>query len=93
MDIMVTQQAQIKITLPLALKDFLESKASKLGLPIASYVRHLIVRDVENMEYPEFELSERSEKALQKALKEKDKVISFNNVKELDEYIKNLWNQ
>lgn len=87
---MVTEQTQIKITLPLALKEFLQSKASKLGLPIASYVRHLIVRDVEDMGYPEFELSERSEKALQKALKEKDKAITFKNVEELDKYLKSL---
>lgn len=87
---MVTQQAQIKITLPLALKDFLESKALKFGLPIASYVKHLVLKDVENMEYPEFELSERSEKALQKALKEKGKAITVRNKKELDEFFKNL---
>ncbi len=87
---MVTTQAQIKITLPLALKDFLESKASKLGLPIASYVRHLIVRDVEEMKYPEFELSERSEKALQRALKNKNKAITINSKEELDKFFKNL---
>lgn len=87
---MVTEQAQIKITLPLALKDFLESKAQRLGLPIAAYVRHLIVSDVEDMEYPEFELSERSEKALQKAMKEKDKAVTIHNVEELHEFFKNL---
>lgn len=87
---MVTQQAQIKITLPLALKDFIESRASKFGLPIAAYVRHLIVRDVEDMEYPEFELSERSEKVLQKALKEKDKAITINSKEELNAFFKNL---
>ena len=87
---MVTQQAQIKINLPLALKDFLESKASKFGLPLASYVRHLIVRDVENMEYPEFEASDATIKAYKRALKNKDKAITFNNIEELDKYLKNL---
>ena len=42
------------------------------------------------MQYPEFELSESAEKALQKALKEKDKAITFKNAEELHEYFKNL---
>lgn len=87
---MVTQQAQIKITLPLALKDFLESKASKLGLPIAAYVRHLIVSDVEDMDYPVFEASDATIKAYKEAMKNKDKAVKFNNVTELHEYLKNL---
>lgn len=87
---MVTQQAQIKITLPLALKDFIESKAQKFGLPIASYVRHLIVRDVEDMDYPVFEASDSTIKAYKKAIKEKDKAVTIHNTKELHEFFKNL---
>ena len=87
---MVTQQAQIKITLPLALKEFLESKASKFDLPISSYVRHLIIKDVEEMDYPVFEASDSTIKAYKKAMKEKDKAVRFNSVEELDKYLKNL---
>lgn len=87
---MVTQQAQIKITLPLALKEFLESKASKFGLPIASYVRHLIVKEVEEMDYPVFEASDSTIKAFKKAMKEKDKAITINSKEELAEFFKNL---
>lgn len=87
---MVTTQAQIKITLPLVLKDFLESKASKLGLPIASYVRHLIVKDVEDMKYPEFEASDATIKAFNKAMREKDKAVTIRSRKELHEFFKNL---
>ncbi len=87
MDIMVTQQAQIKITLPLALKEFLESKASRLGLPISAYVKHLIVTDVENMEYPIFEASDRTTRKAKEALKNKDKSIL---VEDIDEFFKNL---
>lgn len=43
---MITQQTQIKLNLPLALKDFLESKASKFGMPLAGYIKHLILQDV-----------------------------------------------
>lgn len=87
---MITQQAQIKITLPLALKEFLESKASKLGLPIASYVRHLIVKDVEEMDYPIFEASDSTIKAYKKAMKEKDKAVTIHNKEQLAAFFKNL---
>ncbi|MBI3486421.1 hypothetical protein HY025_05800 [Candidatus Daviesbacteria bacterium] len=84
---MITQQTQIKINLPVALKDFLESKASKFGLPLASYVKHLILKDVEDMDYPIFEASDSTIKAYKKALKDKDKAIE---VKDIDEFFKNL---
>ncbi len=86
---MVTQQAQIKLNLPLALKEYLESKANKFGMPIAAYVKHLIMNDVKDMQYPEFELSERSEKAYKRALKaqKEGKLISVDNI---DEFFKNL---
>lgn len=87
---MVTQQAQIKITLPLALKDFIESKASKFGLPIAAYVKNLIVNDVKDMDYPVFEASDATIKAYKEAMKNKDKAVTIRNTKELHEFFKNL---
>lgn len=87
---MLTQQAQIKLNLPLALKDFLESKANKFGMPLAGYIKHLMLKDVENMDYPMFELSVRSERALKRALKEKDKAITITNKEELDKFFKSL---
>lgn len=79
---MITQQAQVKLNLPLALKDFLESKASRFGMPLAVYVKHLILKDVETMEYPVFELSEKAEKAYNRALiEEKEKkLIKIDNI-------------
>ena len=87
---MVTPQAQIKINLPLALKEFLESKAQKFGMPMASYVKHLIISDVKDMEYPEFEASDSTIKAYKKAIKDKDKAVTIHNTKELHEFFKNL---
>lgn len=84
---MITQQTQIKINLPVALREFLESKASKFGLPLASYIKHLILKDVEDMEYPEFEASDRTIRAYKRALKEKNKAIE---VTDIDEFFKNL---
>ena len=87
---MITQQAQIKLNLPLALKDYLESKAGKFGMPLAGYIKHLMLKDVEDMDYPTFELSDKSERALKKALKEKDKAITITSKEELDKFFKNL---
>lgn len=84
---MITQQAQIKLNLPLALKDFLESKAQKFGMPLAVYVKHLILKEVEDMDYPVFEASDRTIKAYKKALKERNKAIE---IKDIDEFFKNL---
>ncbi len=87
MDIMVTQQTQIKITLPLALKEFLESKALKFDMPISSYIKHLILKDVEDLEYPVFQASDRTIKKAKEALRNKDKSII---VKDVSEFFKNL---
>ena len=72
---MLTKQTQIKLNIPLQLKDYLESRAARFGMPIAGYVRHLIVKDVEEMDYPTYRASEEVEKAYGKAMKEKDKSI------------------
>lgn len=84
---MITQQTQIKINLPLVLKEFLESKASKFGMPLAGYIKHLMLKDVEDMEYPVFEASDKTIRAYKKALKESDKAIEVTDV---DEFFKNL---
>lgn len=84
---MITQQAQIKLNLPLPLKDYLESKAGKFGMPLAGYLKHLILKDVADMDYPTFEASDRTIKAYKKALQDKDKAIEVTDVKE---FFKNL---
>lgn len=84
---MITQQAQVKLNLPVALKEYLESKASRFGMPLAGYVKHLILKDVADMEYPIFEASDRAIKAYKKAMEEKDKAVE---VTDIDEFFKKL---
>jgi len=67
---MNTAQSQIKINIPVTMKEYLESKAEKFGMPIAGYIKHLILKDIEDMDYPTFQASEETEKAYSKALKE-----------------------
>lgn len=84
---MITQQTQIKLNLPVSLKEYLESKASKFGTPLAVYIRHLILKDIEDMDYPVYEASDKTIKAYKKALKEEGKAIE---VKDVDKFFENL---
>ncbi len=84
---MITQQTQIKINLPLQLKDYLESKASKYGIPLAGYIKHLIIEDISDMDYPEFMASKKTEQSYKKAIKDRKKAIK---VKSISEYFKNI---
>ena len=84
---MYTQQAQIKVNLPFLLKEYLDSKASRFGLPTATYLKHLILKDVENVEYPVYEASDRTIKKAKEAIKNKDKAIL---VRDVDEFFANL---
>lgn len=84
---MVTTQSQIKINLSLTLKEYLESKASKFDMPIAGYVKHLILKDVSDMEYPTFRISEASAEKARRALANRKNAIK---VKDVTEYFKKL---
>jgi predicted DNA-binding protein len=67
---MNTPQAQIKVNIPVNMKNYLESKASKFGMPVAGYIKHLILKDIEDMDYPTYLASEDTEKAYKKAVEE-----------------------
>lgn len=69
---MSTSQAQIKLNIPQPMKEYLESKANKFGMPLAGYVKHLILKDIENMDIPTYHASESTEKAYHRAVKEFD---------------------
>ena len=56
-------------------------------MPLAGYIKHLILKDVADMEYPTFEASDRTIKKAKEALKNKDKAVL---VKDVDEFFKNL---
>lgn len=86
---MITQQAQIKVNLPIQLKEYLESKANKFGMPLAGYIKHLILKEVSNMDYPVFEASDRTIKAYKKALKEQ-KQGKLTVVEDIDKFFKEL---
>ena len=69
---MNTSQSQIKVTMPLPMKEYLQSKAGKFGMPLAGYIKYLILKDIEAMDYPIYQASEETEKAYKKAVAEYD---------------------
>ncbi len=77
---MITKQSQIKINLSASLKDYLASKANKFEMPIAGYVRYLILKDVADLDFPVFQMSKEAEKEGRKALKERESAKKVTNV-------------
>ncbi|HRN96702.1 MAG TPA: hypothetical protein PLD54_04605 [Candidatus Levybacteria bacterium] len=65
-----SSQIQLKISLSPQLNDHLESKAARLGVPVTQFVKHLILKEVDREEYPVFQMSPRTEKRAQQALKD-----------------------
>ena len=84
---MQSQTTQIRVTLPIELQGYLQAKAGKFGLSMASYIKNLIINDVKDVEYPVMQVSERTEQAYKKALKERDKAIE---VTDIDTYFDSL---
>lgn len=77
---MQTQTAQLRVTLPIQLQNYLQNKSEKFGLSMSSYVRNLIMNDVRSEIYPVYEMSEQSQGELVKAEKaRKNKKVIFTN--------------
>lgn len=66
---------QLKINLPEELQNLLQSKASKFGLPLTQYVKHVLIKDVEDEEYPVYKASEETEQAAKQALEQLDEAV------------------
>ena len=79
-------QVKLKISLSEQLNDRLESRAARLGVPVTQFVKHLILKEVENEDYPTFQASEQVERNTQKAFSQIKKSINasdfFKNINE-----------
>ena len=76
---MINVPIQLKINLPLELQELLQSKAAKFGVPLTQYVKHVLINDVEDEQYPVFRASSETEQAAEQALKELDKAVDAKN--------------
>lgn len=66
---------RLKINLSAQLQELLASKAGKFGVPLTQYVKHVLMKDVEDTEYPVFKASEETEKEAREALQQLDKAV------------------
>ena len=89
---MSAQNTQIRVTLPIQLEELLHAKASRFGLGLAAYIKHLViadVKDVKDIKYPEFEASDRTIQAFHDAMKAR-KEGKMIKVKDVDTYLDSL---
>lgn len=82
---MQAQTAQIRVTVPVPLQNFLKTKADIYGLSLSAYIRNLIINDVQDIKYPIMEMSDQSNSALKEAKKAEKlgKLIETENVGQL----------
>ena len=66
---------QLKINLTEELRELLQSKASKFGVPLTHYVKHVLMKDVEDEEYPVFKASATTEEAARQAIDALDEAV------------------
>lgn len=78
----ISAQVQLKLSLSQQLISLLKAKADKLGVPVTQFVKHLLLREVEDETYPTFVASDWLEKKTKTALENKDKAVEVNNVHE-----------
>jgi hypothetical protein len=86
---MASDVTQIKVTLPNPLLEYLASKAGKFGLTLSAYVKYLIVNDVKDMDYPTYQMGEKTEKVVLKAI-EDDRQGKSKVIENVDEFIDSL---
>lgn len=67
---------QLKINLTTQLQELLALKAGKFGVPLTQYVKHVLMNDVQDLEYPVFKASEETEKAAKEALQKLNKAVN-----------------
>ncbi|HUD09397.1 MAG TPA: hypothetical protein VMR77_01155 [Patescibacteria group bacterium] len=80
-------QIQIRVSISQQLGDLLKSKAERLGVPITQLVKHLIIDEVKDEQYPVFKASAVTEKAAMEAMDHIDEAVDIDNV---NEFFKNL---
>lgn len=87
---MATQTTQLRVTLPVELQGYLQTKASKFGLSLSAYVRNLVINDVKDVDLPTFPMSSQTERTGVHALKEYQQGKT-HKVDDVDTFLDSLW--
>ncbi len=86
-----TTSSQIKVTLPDELRQFAQSRADKFGLTLSTYIKHLVLDDVKDIDMPTFPMSSKTEGTLLQELREyKLKKTHALEKDEIDEFLEGL---
>ena len=80
---------QIKITLPQNLYLHLKSKAEKFDLWLATYIKHLVINDVKDVDIPILKMSKKRERIALQALQD-HKAGKTKEIKNIDQYFDSL---
>jgi len=76
----ISGQSQLKLSLSLQLSELLQARAKNLGIPVTQFVKHLIIKEVENQKYPTFAASDWTQMRVQKAMgAERDATVVNEN--------------
>lgn len=78
---MKTVTSQIKITLPPALKKYVQNRAQRFDLPLAGYLKHLILNDIEQTDFPIYTPSRRTQEKIAWAVKNLNKFERVEDIK------------
>ncbi len=86
---MEAQNTQLRVTIPVQLQAYLQTKADKFGLSLSAYVKNLIINDVKDIEYPIYTASDFTENAYKEArIAEKEgKLVEVGNI---EDFLANL---
>lgn len=82
---MQTQTTQIRVTLPVKMQGYLQTKADAFGLSLSAYVRSLILNDVQDIVHPIRTMSQSSLDLLESALEDEKSgnLIESDSIDEL----------
>lgn len=83
------QSVQVKVTLPAQLQEFAQSKADKFGMTLSSYIKHLVLVDVKDMDFPTFNMSKKTEEIALQAL-EDHRQGKTKEIIDIDDFLNNL---
>ncbi len=75
-----TNTTQIKLNIPVALKEQVEEIAKSFGYTVSAYIRHLIMEEARERKYPTYEMSDRTKKRIEKSLSGKSKFVEVKNI-------------
>ena len=84
-----SQSVQVKVTLPVQLQQFVQSKADRFGMTVSSYIKHLVLDDVRDMDMPTFTMSAQTEQIALQALDDykQGKTTEITNI---DDFLNDL---